>query len=127
MRTLQQHVGNSSRGVSDADQPRSYEEKPMTRTFCVVSGADPDKKAKQVFVWRRDRVAGREILLGNGYVVGGDGGRAPPGISVGQYSVSVFVPDNCSAEDIFVTVDKEIKAPLPGAHVTFGRTGEGVG
>jgi hypothetical protein len=74
-------------------------------------------------VWRpklrrigRDKGLEDYALLGSGHVVGAVG--RPPGIMVGQYSVTFLLPPGCSAEDVFVTDDKTGKEHLRGVSIT---------
>jgi hypothetical protein len=85
-------------------------------TFISVSGTDPNDGAKIVFVWCRDKGPEDYALLGSGHVVGAVG--CPPGIMVGQYSVTFLLPPGCSADDVFVTDDKTGKKHLRGVTVT---------
>jgi hypothetical protein len=86
--------------------------------FVNVSGVDVTDGATVVFVWCRDK--GPEVctLLGSGHVVGAIGFARPPGISIGQFSVTFLLPLGCSIEDVFVTDDKNGKDHLPGVTVT---------
>jgi len=87
--------------------------------FFNVSGIDSNDGAKIVFVWCRDPDKGPDDsrLVGSGHVVGADAPR-PPGISVGQFSVTLPLPPGCSADDIVVTDDKTGKDYLPNVTVT---------
>ncbi|MES1179596.1 MAG: hypothetical protein ABUL43_00200, partial [Hyphomicrobium sp.] len=58
-------------------------------TFYNASGIDHNDGAKIVFVWGRDG-SGKHVLLGSGQIVGALG--RPPGISVGQFSVTFPLP-----------------------------------
>jgi hypothetical protein len=91
----------------------------MSGGFVNVSGIDPNDGAKIVFVWCRDPDKGPDDsrLVGSGHVVGPDAPR-PPGISVGQFSVTFPLSPGCSADDIVVTDDKTGKDYLPGVTVT---------
>lgn len=93
----------------------------MSGAFFNVSGIDPNDGAKIVSVWCRDsRAKGPDnyVLLGSGHVVDAGGCAPPPGISVGQFSVTFALPYGCSADDIVVTDDKNSKEPLPDVTVT---------
>src|SRR5580704_2491716 len=85
-------------------------------TFINVSGTDPNDGAKIVFVWCRDKGLEDYALLGSGHVVGAIG--RPPGILVGQFSVTFLLPPGCSADDVFVTDDTNGKEHLRGVTVT---------
>jgi len=85
-------------------------------TFFNVSGTDSNDGAKIVFVWCRDKGLEDYALLGSGHVVGAVG--RPPGIMVGQYSVTFLLPPGCSADDVFVTDDTKGKEHLRGVTVT---------
>jgi hypothetical protein len=84
--------------------------------FCNVSGVDPNDGAKIVFVWRRGKSPGDHELLGSGHVVGAMG--RPPGIQIGQYSITFPLPPGCSPDDLVVTDDTSGKEQLPGVTVT---------
>lgn len=88
----------------------------LAGAFCNVSGVDPNAGAKIVFVWRRDKGPDDYVLLGSGHVVGACG--RPPGIKIGQFSVTFPLPPGCSAEDLVVTDDTSGKEHLPGVTVT---------
>jgi len=85
-------------------------------TFVNASGIDPNDGAKVVFVWCRDKGPEDYALLGSGHVVGAIG--RPPGIEVGQFSVTFLLPSGCSTDDIFVTDDKIGKEHLRGVTIT---------
>jgi hypothetical protein len=85
-------------------------------TFVNVSGIDTNEGVNIVFVWgRRDSSQDYE-LLGSGHVVGSIRGGRPPGISIGQYSVTVLLPAASSVADIFVTDDRS-EERLAGVNV----------
>jgi hypothetical protein len=85
-------------------------------TFFNVSGIDLNDGAKIVFVWSRDKGPEDYVLLGSGHVVGAIG--RPPGILIGQFSVTFLLPPGCSADDVFVTDDKNGEEHLRGVTVT---------
>ena len=87
-------------------------------TFVNVSGIDANDGAKIVFVWCRDKGPEDYALLVSGHVVGAVGGGRPPGVAVGQFSVTFLLPPGCSAADIFVTDDKNGNEHLLGVAVT---------
>lgn len=89
----------------------------MSRSFFNVSGIDPKEDAKIVFVWCRNGDFDSDMLLGSGCVVGADGYR-PPGIQVGQFSITFPLPAGCLADNILVTHDKNGKEPLSGVTLT---------
>jgi hypothetical protein len=70
--------------------------------FCNASGLNPNNGAKIVFVWHY-RGPCDYVPLGSGHVV--DAVGRPPGIRVGQYSVTFPLPPGCSADEIVVTDD----------------------
>jgi hypothetical protein len=82
--------------------------------FCNASGLDPNTRAKIVFVWHY-RGPHDYVPLGSGQVV--DAFGRPPGIQVGQYSVTFPLPPGCSPDEIVVTDDASHKAHLPSAIV----------
>src|ERR1700680_1345946 len=90
----------------------------MSGTFFNVSGIDPNDGARIVFVWCRNNGPGNDIPLASGHVVGEDARNRPPGIQVGQYSITFPLPYGCSAENIVVTHDKDGKEPLSGVTLT---------
>ena len=83
-----------------------------------ISGTSPNPEARDVFVWCHDKVQDKYTLLGTGRIVGSSGGCAPPGISRGQYSVTVALTGGYSKDDIRVTDDKSGKEALSGFTVT---------
>jgi hypothetical protein len=85
-------------------------------TFVNVSGIDPNDGAKIVFVWCRDKGLEHYALLGSGHVVGAI--DRPPGIPIGQFSVTFLLPPGCSADDVLVTDDKNGTDRLRGVTVT---------
>jgi len=86
--------------------------------FVNVSGVDATEGAKVVFVWRREKGTEVYTLLGSGHVVDAACPGRPPGISVGQFSVTFLLPPGCSVDDVFVTDDRNNKDHLPGVIVT---------
>jgi hypothetical protein len=86
-------------------------------SFFNVSGIDPKEDTKIVFAWCRNEDFDSEVLLGSGYVVGADGYR-PPGLLVGQFSITFPLPAECLADNIVVTLDKNSKEPLSGVTLT---------
>jgi len=89
---------------------------PTQGAFINVSGTDPNDGAKIVFVWCHDKGPEDYALLGSAHVVGAVG--RPPGIMVGQYSVTFLLPPGCSADDVFVTDDKKGNEHLRGVTIT---------
>ena len=85
-------------------------------TFVNVSGIDPNDGAKIVFVWCRDKGLEHYSLLGSGHIVGAIG--RPPGILVGEFSITFQPPPRCYASDVFVTDDKNGNEHLRGVTVT---------
>lgn len=90
----------------------------MSGVFFNVAGVDPNEGASVVFVWCRGKAAEDYALLGSSHVVGAVGSTLPPGIVSGQFSVTFLLPPGCSAEDIFVTDDKNGSEHLPGVSIT---------
>jgi hypothetical protein len=90
----------------------------MNGAFFNVSGIDPHDGAKLVFVWSRGRGALKGAFLGSGHVVGAVGCGRPPGISVGQFSITFLLPEGCSPSDIVVTSDVGDGEYLCGVTVT---------
>lgn len=90
----------------------------MSGVFFNVSGIDPNEGANVVFVWCRGKAAKDHALVGSGHVVSAAGSALPPGIASGQFSVTFLLPPGCSAEDIFVTDDKNGSERLPGVSIT---------
>ena len=95
----------------------------MSGAFFNVSGIDPNDGAKIVFVWCRARGQDTDTLVGSGHVVGaGGGGGLPPGIRVGQFSVTFELPAGCPDDSVVVTDDKSGKDFLPGVTLVACRT-----
>jgi hypothetical protein len=90
----------------------------MNGAFFNVSGIDPNEGARIVFVWCRDKDADDYVLLGSGHPVSAVGCAPPPGITVGQFSITFPLPPGCSAGNIVVTGGKNGKEPLPDVTVT---------
>jgi hypothetical protein len=86
-------------------------------SFFKVSGTDPNDGARIVFVWCREKGPDDYRLLGSGHVIGPDGVR-PPGISVGQFSVTLALPPGRSPDDVVVTDDTAGKVHLPDVIIT---------
>jgi len=78
----------------------------MSGTFFNVSGTDPTEGARVVFVWCRDNGSEEAILLATGHIAGADGSFLPPGVPIGQFSVTFPLPPRNSATEIVVTDDK---------------------
>jgi len=85
--------------------------------FVNISGIDTNKDANSVFVWGRREGSQDYELLGSGQVVGSVPGGRPPGISIGQYSVTVLLPAACSESDVFVTDDRSGRERLSGVSI----------
>ncbi len=77
----------------------------MDGSFFNVTGVDPNEGAKIVFVWGRDGNTDASLLLGSGHVVRADGSARPPGVAIGQFSVTFLLPAACLAGDVVVTDD----------------------
>jgi hypothetical protein len=90
----------------------------MSGTLFKVSGIDPNDGVRIVFVWCRDEGFDNYALLGSGHVVAAGGVGLPPGISVGQFSVTFLLPYGRSASSIVVTDDKNGKEFLHDVIVT---------
>ncbi|CAA2136709.1 hypothetical protein HYPP_00107 [Hyphomicrobium sp. ghe19] len=92
----------------------------MNSAFFNVSGIDPHDGATLVFVWCRNEgaPAHRNVLLGSGHVVGAVGCGRPPGVAVGQFSVTFLLPQGCSPNDIIVTSNAEDSEYLRDVTVT---------
>ena len=88
--------------------------KVQANAFCNASGLDLNTRAKIVFVWHY-RSPNDYVPLGSGNVV--DAFGRPPGIQVGQYSVTFPLPPGCSPDEIVVTDDASDKGHLPSAIV----------
>ena len=100
---------------------------PTAEAFCNASGIDPNERAKTVFVWRA-KGSDDYVLLGSGQVVQALG--RPPGIQIGQYSITFPLPHGCSADEVVITDDTSGRAHLPSlllrscsavAELKFGR------
>lgn len=76
----------------------------MSSTFFNVSGTDPNDGAKIVYVWCHAEGQENDALVATGHVVSADV-RRPPGIRVGQFSVTFPLPPGCSADSVVVTND----------------------
>lgn len=87
-------------------------------TFANASGIDPNDGVKTVFVWCHDKGPADYSLLASGHVVGAVASARPPGVPAGQFSVTFLLPPGCSAEDVFVTDDKNGKDHLCGVTIT---------
>jgi hypothetical protein len=90
----------------------------MSSGYFNVSGIDQNEGAEHVFVRFRNGNSDDDILLGSGRVVGLGGCSLPPGIQVGQFSVTFLLPDGCSADNIVVSRDKSGKELLSGVTLT---------
>jgi hypothetical protein len=90
----------------------------MSDAFFNVSGVDPNDCANTVFVWCRNESADDKLLLGSGHIVGPDVLARPPGILVGQFSVTFRLPTGCVASNIVVTDDKDGNEILPNVSIT---------
>jgi hypothetical protein len=93
----------------------------MSGAFFNVSGIDPNDGAKIVFVWCRAEGQPNYTLAGSGHVVGAGAGL-PPGIRVGQFSVTFQLPLGCSTDSVVVTDDKHGKEFLSGVTITHCST-----
>jgi hypothetical protein len=78
----------------------------MSSTVCVVSGVYSKTDAKDILIWCIDKVTGKKILLGTGRSVGNGGDYVPPGVTKGQFRVTLILPGEYSTDDIHVTDDK---------------------
>lgn len=74
----------------------------MEESFFRASGVDLDVTATIAFVWCRVEGQDGNNLLGSGHIIG-EGGLLPPGIQVGQFSVSFILPSDCDIENVRVT------------------------
>ena len=88
----------------------------MSDAFFRVSGIDANEGAKIVYVWCRLEAQGSPLLVGSGHIVSAGVSR-PPGIQLGQFSVTFLLPPGCSADSITVTDDTNGKAFLPDVTV----------
>ena len=75
------------------------------QNYFNAAGVDPNPGAKLIYVWCQDRQAGNSVLIGSGHIVTLPGDSRPPGIQLGQFSVTFPLPKNCSASDITLTDD----------------------
>ena len=87
-------------------------------TFVNVSGIDYNEGASVVFVWCRPKETSDHTLLGAGHVVGAAPNCRPPGVSAGQFCVTLPLPAGCSVDDVFVTDDKRGPERLRGIRVS---------
>ncbi len=76
----------------------------MNDAFYRVLGIDPSDEATFVYVWCRTGDLADYTLVGSGHVVRGE--ALPPGITPGQFAVSILLPAGCSADSVVVTDDK---------------------
>lgn len=83
----------------------------MNGTFFSVSGLDPHDSADIAFVWCRPHGQDGRILVGSGHVVPA-ASNPPPGIQAGQFCVVFPLPNDCSADSIVVTGDRDGKVVL---------------
>jgi hypothetical protein len=85
--------------------------------FVNVSGIDANADASMVFVWSNKKGAEDHVLVGSGHIVNVPAHARPPGIQAGQFSVTFLLPPGCSADDVFVTDDKNGDERLTGVRV----------
>jgi hypothetical protein len=90
----------------------------MSSEYFNVSGVDQYEGAENVFVRCRNGGPDGDILLGSGRVVGVGGGSLLPGVQVGQFSITLLLPDGCSADNIVVSRDKSGKELLADVTIT---------
>ena len=89
----------------------------MTTDYCNVSGTDQGSRPKEIFVWCRAKGRADFDLVKTGHAVGADD-VSPPGIRVGQFSITFELPADCVVDSIFVTSDKSAERPLRDVVVT---------
>jgi hypothetical protein len=96
----------------------------MSDAFFRASGIDANDGAKVVFVWCRSEAQGSPLLVGSGHIVSA-GVSLPPGIRLGQFSVTFLLPPGYSADNVVVTDDTDGKIFLPDVTVTDCSTSVG--
>jgi hypothetical protein len=93
------------------------------QNFFNVSGVDSNPGATIVFVWCRDKNTDKHVLVGSGHVVGEFGCGRPPGVPIGQFSITFPLPAGCSVADVFLTNDHESDGHLSTFVITACATG----
>lgn len=93
------------------------------QTFFNISGIDPNPGAEIVFVWCRDNSIDKYVLVGSGHVVGEFGCGRPPGVPIGQFSITFPLPAGCSVADVILTNDHASDGYLPTFTITACTTG----
>lgn len=89
----------------------------MPGGYFNVSGLVGDDAPSDIFVWCRSKGAADYALIDTGQAVSPADVR-PPGISVGQFSVTFLLPPDCAIESLIVTSDRDVTAPLSNLVVT---------
>ena len=89
----------------------------MTGDYFNVSGTDRSDQPRDIFVWCRANGRADYALVETGHAVGAADVR-PPGIEVGQFSVTFRLPADCAVDSLIVTSDKNAEQLLSGVAVT---------
>jgi len=90
----------------------------MNGTFFKVSGTASPRTAGMVFVWCRKESSNEYQLLGSGSTIEAGAWSPPPGISIGQFSVTFLLPNGCSIASVIVTEDLNAKRRLAEVTIT---------
>ncbi|WP_421695922.1 hypothetical protein [Aestuariivirga sp.] len=82
------------------------------QSYFNVAGVNPNPGANIVYIWCHDRVADSYVLIGSGHIVTQLERGRPPGIQVGQFSVTFPLPAEFSASDVSLTDDSASEGRL---------------
>lgn len=89
----------------------------MSGPYINVSGVDHSEQPSQIYVWCRAEGRNSYALVETGHAIGAKDVR-PPGIHVGQFSITFRLPAGCAADSLFVTSDKDATELLRDVAVT---------
>lgn len=89
----------------------------MSDDYFNVSGTDRSDRPGEIFVWCRADGRADYALVETGFAVSAADVR-PPGIQVGQFSVTFRLPADCAVDSLIVTTDKNAEQLLSDVAVT---------